>query len=185
MRTQVRRWRFVACAVGGAALAAACGSGGSYDMSSSTPTTVYSSGSASTAPAYTSSPTPTRPGSTTDYRQLYLNVTSSTNNATTTFDVALTRLGNNPTAVQLRVIADPLAGALDTLRQNLVATAWPPSVAADIKTLAGAVAVMVKQLRSVDSTRDFDAPTWIGNVRTDEANIVDDAGLVRKDLGAS
>jgi hypothetical protein len=172
----------VAVAAVGALFVGACGSGGSYSSSSSTPSTLFGSGPTSTG-GYPSSPAPTRPGSATDYGQVYLNIISSTNHATTAFDIALAPLGTDPTPAQLRTIADPLASALENAQQNLVATTWPPSAAGDIKTLTAAVAAMIKQLRSVDTAHNFDASTWIGTVRSDETNIVDAARVVRKDLG--
>ena len=177
-----RRWPFVAVAAVGALFVGACGSGGSYGSNSTSPTTLYASGPTSTG-GYTSSPAPTRPGSATDYGQVYLNIISSTNHATTAFDIALQPLGTDPTPAQLRAIADPLASALENTQKNLVATSWPPSAAGDIKTLTAAVTAMIKQLRSVDAPHNFDASTWISTVRADETHIVDAARVVRKDLG--
>jgi len=159
------------------ALFAGCGSGGSYGASSTTPTTVSASGP-TTALTNGLTPHPTRPGEV-GSGSLYLSIIGPTNQATVAFDTALAKLGNDPSTAQLQNIAAPLASALDGARASLLSVTWPPAAAPHVTTLAHDVDVMVRQLRA----QTGNAPAWIGAVRTDETNIVDDARIVRTDLG--
>jgi len=119
----------------------------------------------------------------TNYGRIYLGLVAPVNAATDTFDVAGTKLGNNPTAAAVQQIATPFAAALTAFDSKVLRVKWPASVASDVKGVVLADGAFIGDLDSASAQNAVTAASWVSAISADGEKASTASNIVRADLG--